>query len=131
MKIHMTSIFVEDPVRAHEFYTETLGFRSLEFNEEAQLAVVVSAEDPKGTALLLEPRGDSFALEFQQKVYDMGLPIIVFSSEDVAAEVDRLKALGVVFREDLARPDWGLENIFEDGCGNFIMLSAPGQGGTS
>lgn len=122
MKILMTSVFVDDPVGAHAFYTEVLGFQSREFDPEAQLAVVVSAEEPDGTALLLEPRGDSFGKTYQEAVFDAGLPVIVFGTEDLPAEIDRLKARGVRFRDDLAKPEWGLENLFEDSFGNLVML---------
>jgi hypothetical protein len=47
-----------------------LGFLSKEFDPDAQLAIVVSDDEPTGTALLLEPRGDSFGLEYQSKVYE-------------------------------------------------------------
>ncbi|MBD3290526.1 glyoxalase, partial [candidate division KSB1 bacterium] len=35
MKILLTSILVDDPIKAHEFYTEILGFQSKEFTPEA------------------------------------------------------------------------------------------------
>ena len=122
MQIALTSILVDDPIKAHNFYTDKLGFLSKEFAPDAQLAIVVSPEDPGGTALLLEPRGDSFGKEFQEKIHAAGLPIIVFSVIDLPREIQRLKSIGVQFRDDLTRPEWGLENIFEDSCGNFIML---------
>jgi predicted enzyme related to lactoylglutathione lyase len=122
MKITMTSVFVDDPVAAHKFYTEVLGFESKQFDPAGQLAVVVSAQDPNGTALLLEPRGTEWAKEYQEQVYNAGLPIIVFGAHDVASEVERLKSKGVKFRDDLARPEWGMDNLFEDTFGNFIML---------
>lgn len=122
MRIALTSIFVDDPVAAHKFYTEVLGFKSKEFMPEAQLAVVVSSADPDGTALLLEPRGDSFAKEYQEQVFKNGLPIIVFGVDDLEGEIERLKKEGVTFRDDLTKKEWGLENLFEDSFGNLIML---------
>ena len=122
MKITMTSIFVDDPIKAHEFYTDILGFRSKEYVPDAQLAVVVSPEDPNGTALLLEPRGDSFAKEYQEQVYNAGLPVIVFGVDDLAGEIKRLISHGVKFREDLTKIEWGIQNLFEDSFGNLIML---------
>ena len=41
MKLELTSIFVDDPVRAHKFYTEVLGFLSKQFTLDAHLAIVV------------------------------------------------------------------------------------------
>ena len=104
------------------YYTEVLGFLSREFVPEAQLSVVVSPEDPDGTALLLEPRGDSFAKTYQEAVYGAGLPIILFGADDVPAVRKDLESRGVKFRDDLAKPDYGLENLFEDTSGNLIML---------
>lgn len=122
MRIVLTSIFVDDPIKAHKFYTEILGFQSKEFIPEAQVAVVVSRADTNGTALLLEPRGDSFAKEYQEQVYKAGLPIIVFGVSDLPGEIERLKKNGVVFRDDLTKKEWGIENLFEDTFGNLIML---------
>jgi len=122
MKISLVSIPVQNPIEAHEIYTSKLGFRSKEFNKEANLAIVVSAEDPDGTALLLEPCRGTFAEEFQKAAYDAKLPVMVFAVEDVRNELERLKSAGVKVRPDLDRADWCLENLFEDGCGNLLML---------
>jgi predicted enzyme related to lactoylglutathione lyase len=118
----MTSIFVDDPIKAHKYYTEVLGFLSKDFNTDAQIAVVVSPEDPDGTSLLLEPRGDSFAKDYQEKVYKSGLPVMVFEAKNLVEEIYKLKAHGVKFRDDLAKPEWGIQNLFEDTYGNLIML---------
>jgi len=122
MKILLTSVYVDDPVKAHKYYTEVLGFQSKQFDPDAQLAVIVSPEDPDGTALLLEPRGDSFGKTYQENVYNAGLPIIVFGADNVEAVKKDLESRGVTFRDDLAKPEWGLKNLFEDTCGNLIML---------
>jgi catechol 2,3-dioxygenase-like lactoylglutathione lyase family enzyme len=122
MKISLTNVFVDDPVKAHKFYTEVLGFETKEFVPDAQLAIVVSPEDPNGTALLLEPRGDSFAKTYQENVYSAGLPIIVFGADNVEATRRDLESRGVIFRDDLAKPQWGIQNLFEDTFGNLIML---------
>lgn len=122
MKIALTSIPVDDPIKAHQFYTEILGFKSKQFDPEHKLAIVESVDEKNDTGLLLEPRGDSFVKDFQEKVYGEGLPFIIFGVDDLPKEIERLKAAGVTFRDDLANPDWGMENLFEDTCGNIVML---------
>jgi catechol 2,3-dioxygenase-like lactoylglutathione lyase family enzyme len=122
MKLSLTSVFVDDPVKAHKFYTEVLGFQTKEFVPDAQLAIVVSPEDPNGTSLLLEPRGDSFAKTYQENVYSAGLPIMVFSADNVETVRRDLESRGVRFRDDLSKPEWGIQNLFEDTFGNLIML---------
>jgi predicted enzyme related to lactoylglutathione lyase len=46
----------------------------------------------------------------------------VFGVHDLSGEIERLKNKGVKFREDLTKKEWGIENLFEDSCGNLIML---------
>jgi len=122
LKITLVSVPVLDPIKAHEIYTSKLGFVSKEFNIEANLAIVVSPDDLLGTAILLEPCQGSFAENYQKSAFDANLPIMGFSIKDVLAELDRLQSAGIVLRPELNRPDWGIENVFEDGCGNLLML---------
>lgn len=122
MKISLVSVPVKDPIEAHEIYTSKLGFVSKEFDPDAQLSIVVSAENPEGTAILLEPSEGTFAENYQKSAYEANLPIIVFGVKDVDLEWSRLKDAGIKLRPELDKPEWGLSNLFEDGCGNLIML---------
>ena len=119
MKIAMVSMPVQDPVKAHEIYTTQLGFVSKEFNPEAQVAVVVSPEEMDGVMLLLEHCVGNFAEQYQKAAYDANLPVMVFKCQSPAEQLSKLESLGVVLRPDLDRPDWGMVNLFEDGCGNL------------
>ena len=121
-KIQLVSMPVKDPILAHEIYVTKLGFVSKEFDPEAQLAVVASPLQPEGPALLLEPCVGTFAESYQDAAFQANLPIMVFSVQDVDREMKRLASVGVKLRPDLDRPDWGLTNLFEDGCGNLLML---------
>lgn len=122
MKISMTGIPVDDPIKAYKFYTEVLGFQELMYMPDHQLANVVSPEAPDGTALLLEPRGDDFAKTFQEKVHSAGLPIIIFGVDDIQSEYDRMKAAGVEFKSEPKTTEWGTQAIFNDTCGNWVQL---------
>lgn len=121
MKIGLVSVPVKSPVEAFKFYTEILGFKEKVFMPEANLAVVVSPEEPDGTALLLEPIDKPFARTFQEEVYKSGLPIIVFSPHDIHKEYERLKGLGVQFRKEPTKTEWGILAIFDDTCGNYVQ----------
>lgn len=122
MTIKMTSVIVDDPIKAFKFYTEILGFKELMFMPEAQLAIVVSPENPTGTSLLLEPNGAPVSKNFQEAVRKMKLPVIIFGVENVQAEFERLSGLGVVFLKEPTTNDWGTEAVFDDGCGNYIQI---------
>jgi predicted enzyme related to lactoylglutathione lyase len=123
MKIALASVIVNNPVEAFTFYTETLGFVKRLFIPEAWVAIVASPEDPDGTGLLLEPNNNPIAKTFQEGVYQAGLPLIVLGTEDIQKEYERLKQLGVVFRKEPTKTDWGMEAIFEDTCGNLIQIT--------
>lgn len=122
MKIALTSIFVADIPTAFTFYTEILGFVKRMYVPRAQLAIVVSPEDPEGTGLLLEPNESGIARSYQMTLYQKGLPVIVFGVRDVSKEYERLKGLGVVFRGEPETSEWGTQALFEDTCGNLILL---------
>jgi predicted enzyme related to lactoylglutathione lyase len=125
MKISLVSIPVNDPVAAFKFYTETLGFKEKMYKPEMWLAIVVSPEDPEGTTLLLEPSHNQISKPFQDGAYKAGLPIIIFGTEDVQKEYERLKALGVKFKKEPTKNEWGTEAIFDDTCGNYIQIHQP------
>ena len=126
MKIAITSVIVNDPSEAFSFYTEILGFVEVLYQPEAQIAIVASPEDRDGTALMLEPNGNPVGKEFQQAVYAQGLPVIMFGVDDIQKEYGRLCELGVEFRKPPTQADWGIEAVFEDTCGNLVLLAQIG-----
>jgi predicted enzyme related to lactoylglutathione lyase len=122
MKIALTSVFVDDPIKAFKFYTEVLGFIERMYIPEAHLAIVASPEEPAGTGLLLEPNYTPVASAYQKAIYEQGLPSIVFGVEDAQAEYKRLSDHGVAFRGEPTKTEWGTQALFEDTCGNLIQL---------
>jgi hypothetical protein len=113
---------VQDPIKAHEIYTTKLGFASKEFTPDAKLAIVVSPYDLDGTAILLEPCEGSFAETYQKAAFEADLPIMGLSSNNAEQELERLQAAGITLRPELDNPKWGIQNVFEDGCGNLLMI---------
>ena len=127
MFIAMTSVFVHDVDAAFRFYTEVLGFVEQLRIPEAGLAVVVSPDQPSGSALLLEPNGNPVARTYQEALYRAGLPPIVFGVTDIHQEYERLTARGVVFRQTPTTTDAGTQAVFDDTCGNYIQLHQAGR----
>ncbi|KQS30972.1 VOC family protein [Dyadobacter sp. Leaf189] len=124
MKIEMVSVFVNDVVKAHQFYTEKLGFVEKMFVPEAYLAIVASSDQPDGTSILLEPNQNPIASTYQTSLWEANLPVITFSTSNIYQEYEKLSAAGVVFRKAPVKTEWGYEAIFEDTCGNLIQLAA-------
>lgn len=122
MKIGMTSVYVHNPIGAFKFYTDTLGFIEILYMPEAKLAIVASPQDKNGTALLLEPNDNPIAKTYQEELYEAGIPVIVFVTENIFNEHKRLKELGVLFKKNPTETEWGIEAIFNDNSGNWIKL---------
>ena len=122
MRVKMSSIHVIDPAAAFDFYTGTLGFEPLMVMPEYNLFIVQAPNIPEGPGLLLEPSDNPVAEAYRTGVYDLGLPAVVLGVEDVAAEMERLSALGVRFTGPPATDAMGTQAVFDDGCGNYIQL---------
>ncbi len=122
MKIAMTGIHVIDPIAAFNFYTEILGFKEFLFMPDHNLAIVVSKDQPNGTALLLEPSDNPIGKSYMDALYKEGLSAIVLGVDDVEREYSRLVDLGVSFKKKPTKTDWGMKAIFDDSCGNYIQI---------
>lgn len=125
MKIVLTSIMVDDQDEALRFYTEVLGFvKQTEVPMgEYRWLTVVSPEGAHGVELLLEPTAFPPAKVYQQALFDAGIAHASFAVDDVRAEYERLKALGVAFRMEPTVMGPVTIALFEDGCGNLIQMA--------
>jgi catechol 2,3-dioxygenase-like lactoylglutathione lyase family enzyme len=126
MRISVMSVMVDDQRKALRFYTEVLGFekkREIPLGEHAWLTVA-SPEDPDGTELSLEPDEHPAARAFKQALVEDGIPFTSFAVPDVAAEHDRLVALGVRFTQPPTDLGPVTTAVFDDTCGNLIQIAA-------
>lgn len=126
MRIHLTSVHVDDQDKALAFYTDVLGFvRKTEVPlGEHKWLTVVSPENPDGTELLLEPDQHPAAQAYKKGLVADGIPAVSFAVDDVAAACARLKALGVVFTQDPLTMGPVTTAVFDDTCGNLIQIAS-------
>ena len=124
MKIKLSSVFVEDQAKALEFYTEVLGFvkKSDVPVGEFRWLTVVSSEGSDDMELLLEPNDNPAASTYQKAIYEQGIPITAFSTDDIQEEYQRLKKLGVEFTLEPTITGETTIAMFDDTCGNLIQL---------
>ncbi|MFG3128019.1 VOC family protein [Streptomyces tendae] len=130
MRIHLTSLFVDDQARALEFYTEVLGFvkkHDVPVGEQDRWLTVVSAEEPGGTELLLEPAGHPAVKPYRDALVEDGIPLAQFTVDDVHAEYERMSALGVRFTQEPLEMGPVTTAVFDDTCGNLIQISTQPQ----
>ncbi|WP_018831546.1 VOC family protein [Salinispora tropica] len=124
MRIHVTSVLVENQDEALRFYTEVLGFvKKVEVPlGDHRWITVVSPDDPDGCELLLEPDSHPAAKPWKAALVNDGIPSTSFAVDDVHSECDRLRGLGVRFTQDPLRVGPVTTAVFDDTCGNLIQI---------
>ncbi len=125
MRIHITSVFVDDQRAALDFYTDVLGFEvrhDIPIGDDAWWLTVVSPDDPDGAQLLLEPAGHPAVKPYRDALNEDGIPLAQFLVEDVQAEHDRLTERGVGFTQPPTDLGDVTMAVFDDTCGNLIQI---------
>jgi predicted enzyme related to lactoylglutathione lyase len=129
ISIAFASIFVDDQSRALAFYPSVVGFEVKvdmplgEGPDAPRWITVVSPRDPDGVQLLLEPNGHPVAVAFHNGLREHGIPATAFLVDDLAAEYDRMTALGVEFTGPPTTGGGVSNAVFDDTCGNLIGLT--------
>ena len=127
MKIKLTGVFVDDQDKALKFYTEVLGFqKKFEFPAgKFKWLTVVSAEEPVGVQLVLEPYNayNPAAKTYQAEIFKHGIPAANFFVGDVQKEYERLKELGVKFTKEPTKTTGSTIAVLDDTCGNLIQIT--------
>jgi catechol 2,3-dioxygenase-like lactoylglutathione lyase family enzyme len=125
MRIHLASVFVDDQDKALRFYTDVLGFEKKEevpVGEYRWLTVVTPGQED-GTELVLEPDVHPAVKPFKEALVEDGIPFTSFAVDDVEAEYDRLRTLGVRFTQQPTNLGPTTMAVFEDTCGNLIAIA--------
>lgn len=126
MKISLTSVPIADYDQALDFYVGVLGFqkkRDIPLGNGARWITVVSPDEPDGVELLLEPNAEYPEMKaLKQALVRDGIPFTAFLVEDIHAEYDRLKGLGVEFTMEPTDTGMATVAIFDDTCGNLIQI---------
>lgn len=127
MHIRHALIKVDDQDKALSFYTSILGFVKKHDHTigAVRWLTVVEPQAAAAMELVLEPNHFPPARAAQKTLYDANFPATVLTTGDLAAEYERLKALGVVFRSEPKNVGPVATAFFEDTCGNVIALVQP------
>ncbi|MFI9346357.1 VOC family protein [Streptomyces sp. NPDC052773] len=126
MRIRLTSVFVDNQAKALHFYTDILGFvkkHDVPVGEKDRWLTVVSPDEPEGTELLLEPIGHPIARTYRDTLVAEGIPLAQFAVDDVKAEYERLRGLGVRFTQEPLEMGPVTTAVFDDTCGNLIQIA--------
>lgn len=124
MRIYVTSVFVDDQEKAKTFYCDKLSFRvknDVPVGDHRWLTLV-SAEDPEGPELLLEPGDHPAVKPFRQALVADGIPAHSFKVKDLNSERERLGEAGLVFVQEPINAGPTRIAVINDSCGNLIQL---------
>ena len=126
MKIKLSSVSIDDYDKALNFYTEIMGFlkkHDIPLGPGVRWITVVSPEEPDGTELLLEPNADYPAMKaLKESLVKDGIPFTAFQVNDVQAEYERMKELGVEFTMEPTNMGTTTAAVLDDTCGNLIQI---------
>lgn len=124
MKIHVTSVFVDDQAHALDFYVGKLGFQlknDIPLGENRWLTVV-SPDQSDGTELLLEPSDHPAVKPYRDAIVADGIPAASFQVDDLDSTYDQLTESGVSFTQTPVDEGAVHMAVLDDTCGNLIQL---------
>ena len=125
MKIKVTSIYVDDQEKALHFYTDVLGFtKKTDFSQGPyRWLTVCSPEEPNGTELQLALNSNPAAKTYQQAIFQQNQPAILFFTDDIQGEYERIKAQGAEFTMPPTTVTGSTIAMLKDTCGNLVQLT--------
>ena len=125
MKIKLTSVYVDDQDKALRFYTEVLGFvKKTDFSQGPfRWLTVASPEEPEGTELQLALNDNPAARAYQQAMFEKGQPAVMFFTDDLQADYERMTARGAEFTMPPTDVTGSKIAKLNDTCGNLIQVT--------
>jgi len=125
MKIKLTSIYVDDQEKALAFYTGVLGLtKKADFsNGPFRWLTVASPDEPEGTELQLALNDKPAAKAYQQAMFEQVQPAVMFFTDDIKGDHERIKARGGTFAMAPTKVTGSTIAKLNDGCGNLIQIT--------
>jgi predicted enzyme related to lactoylglutathione lyase len=124
MKIKVTTIYVDDQDKALRFYTEVLGFaKKNDFRQGPfRWLTVAPPEEQDGTELQLAPNNNPASKGYQQAMFQQGQPAIMFYTDNIKGDYERIKARGAKFTMPPTDVTASTIAMLNDTCGNLIQI---------
>src|SRR6516225_4283131 len=125
MEIKLTSVYVDDQEKALRFYTDVLGFsKKADFsNGPYRWLTVASPDEPDGTELQLALNDNPAAKAYQQAIFQQGQPAVMFFTDDVKGDCERIKGRGGAFKMPPTDVTASTIAQLNDTCGNLIQIT--------
>jgi predicted enzyme related to lactoylglutathione lyase len=118
-------VYVDDQERALQFYTKVLGFakKTDVSNGPYRWLTVTPPEDPNGIELQLALNNNPAAKAYQQATFQQGQPAVMFFTDDLKGDYERIKARGAEFTMPPTEVTGSTIAQLKDTCGNLLQIS--------
>ncbi len=125
MKIKLTGVYVDDQDKALQFYTQVLGLtKKTDVSQGGyRWLTVVSPEDPEGTELQLALNNNPADKAYQQAKFQQSQPAIMFFTDDIKGDYERIKARGGEFTMPPTAVTGSTIAMLNDTCGNLVQIT--------
>ncbi len=125
MKIKLTSVYVDDQEKALGFYTEVLGFaKKADFsNGPFRWLTVAAPDEPDGMELQLAANENPAAKAYQRALFEQGQPAVMFFTDDIKGDHERIAAQGGVFAMPPTEVTGSTIAQINDTCGNLVQIT--------
>jgi predicted enzyme related to lactoylglutathione lyase len=118
-------VYVDDQAKALRFYVDVLGFtKKADFsNGPFRWLTVASPEEPDGTELQLALNDNPVAKAYQQAIFQQGQPAVMFYTDNVNGDYERIKARGGEFTMSPTEVTGSTIARLNDTCGNLVQIT--------
>jgi predicted enzyme related to lactoylglutathione lyase len=125
VKIKLTSIYVDDQEKALRFYTQVAGFvKKADVSQGGyRWLTVASPDEPDGTELQLARNDNPAAKTYQEALFEQGQPAVMFFTDDIEGDYERMKAAGAEFKMTPTKVTGSTIAQANDTCGNLVQIS--------
>jgi len=125
MKIKLTSVYVDNQEKALRFYSEVLGLtKKADFsNGPYRWLTVTSPDEPDGIELQLALNDNPAAKAYQQAIFTQGQPAVMFFTDDIKGDYERIRARGAEFAKPPTEATGSTIAQLDDTCGNLIQIT--------
>ena len=123
LQIRLASVYVDDQDKALRFYTDVLGFAKKTDISRGPYRWLTVASTAADTELQLALNDNPAAKAYQQALFAQSQPAVMFFTDDINADYERIKARGAEFTMPPTKVTGSTIAMLEDTCGNLIQLT--------
>ena len=124
LRISLTSVYVDDQEKALHFYTDVLGFvRKDDVSRGPYRWLTVAAPGAGGGELQLALNDNPAARAYQQAMLQQQQPAVMFFTDDIKADYERIKARGATFTMPPTEVTGSTIAQLNDTCGNLVQIT--------